>query len=247
MQAPNRDLFVTLQTERLPGGAFLEYQRHHAHADQVGAVYALKRLGNDRTDAEQHGSLGGPVARRAGAVFFAAENHQRHFVGLILHGRVVHRHLLLRRIVDGDAAFDARHHLILDANIGEGAAHHDLMIAAARAILVEVLRTNLVIAQVFAGRAFFLDRSRRRNVVGGDRVAQNGQHARVDDIFERLGRLLHAGEIRRVLHVGRTIVPRIGQSALDADLAPIGIALEHIGVFFAVSYTHLRAHETDSY
>ena len=64
------------------------------------------------------------------------------------------------------------HHLVLDANVGEGAAHHDLMIAAARAVLVEILRSNLVIAQVLAGRACFLDRSRWRDVVGGDRVEE---------------------------------------------------------------------------
>jgi hypothetical protein len=50
-----------------------------------------------------------------------------------------------------DAAFDARHHLVLDADIGEGAAHHDLVVAAPRAVLVEVDRLDaMVIDEVLA-------------------------------------------------------------------------------------------------
>ena len=55
--------------------------------------------------------------------------------------------------MDGDAAFDARHHLVLDADVGEGAAHHHLVIAAPRAIGVEVARRHLVLDQIDAGRA----------------------------------------------------------------------------------------------
>ncbi len=231
MQASNGDLLVALHAERLPGRALLEYQGHHAHADQVGAVDALERLRDDRAHPEQHRALGGPVARRAGAVFLAGEDDERNVVGFVLHRRVVHRHLLLRRVVDGDAAFDARHHLVLDADVGEGAAHHDLMVAAARAVLVEILRTHLVVAQVFAGRACFLNRSRRRDVVGGDRVEEQPEHAGVDDVLDRPLALVHVLEVRRVLHVGRAVVPLIGHSALDRDLAPVGVALEHVGVF----------------
>ncbi len=42
MQAANCYLLVTLQAERLPGRPLLEYQRHHAHADQIGTVDALE-------------------------------------------------------------------------------------------------------------------------------------------------------------------------------------------------------------
>ena len=174
LSSPCRPRIVTCSSpfkpERLPGRSFLEYQRHHAHAHQIGAVDALEGLRDHGTDAEQHRAFRGPVARRAAAIFLAGEHHQRNAVGLVLHGRVVNRHALLRRIVDGDAAFDARHHLVLDADIGESAAHHHFMIAAARAVLVEVGRLHLVPDQIFAGRRVDLDRSGRRNVVGGDRV-----------------------------------------------------------------------------
>src|SRR3954469_14921284 len=65
MQAAERDLLIALEAQGLPRSAFLEYQRHHAHADQVRAVDALERLADHRADAEQHRALGGPVARGA--------------------------------------------------------------------------------------------------------------------------------------------------------------------------------------
>ncbi len=230
MQAANRNLLAALQPQCLPRRAFLKAEWDNAHADQIGPVDALERLGDNRPDAEQGGTLGGPVARGAGAVFLVGEHDERHAFGFVFHRRVVHRHLLLRRVVDRHAAFHARHHLVLDADVGEGAAHHHLMIAAPRAVLVEVLRAHLMIAQVFAGRAFFLDRSGRRDVVGRDRVEKQAENAGIDDVLDRVLLLFHALEVRRVLHVGRTVVPGIGETALDRDLAPGRIALEHIGV-----------------
>ena len=130
-----------------------------------------------------------------------------------------------------EAALDAGHHLILEADIGEGAAHHHFVIAAPRAVLVEVERLDLVIDQVFAGGRIHLDGAGRRDVVGGDGVEEQPEHARVDDVRRRLRPLRHAGEVGRVLHVGRFAVPRECQRALDADLAPVGVALEHVAVF----------------
>ena len=39
-----------------------ELERHHAHADQVGAVDALEGFGDDGLDAQQGRALGGPVS-----------------------------------------------------------------------------------------------------------------------------------------------------------------------------------------
>ena len=58
---------------------------------------------------------------------------------LVAHRGVVDRHLLAGRLVQGPAAFDALQHLVLDADVGEGAAHHDLVVAAAGAVAVEVV------------------------------------------------------------------------------------------------------------
>ena len=53
---------------------------------------------------------------------------------LVLHRRVVDRHLLAARHVQRVAAFDAVEHLVLDADVGEGAAHHHVVVAAARTV-----------------------------------------------------------------------------------------------------------------
>ena len=42
--------------------------------------------------------------------------------------------------------------------------------------------------------------------------------------------LLHALEIGRVLYVGRAVAPLEGHAALDRDLAPVRLALEHVAV-----------------
>src|SRR6185437_5153637 len=109
---------------------------------------------------------GGPVAAGAGAVFLAGDDDQRRALGDVLHRGVVDRHDFAVRHVAGDAALGAGRHLVLDARVGEGAAHHDLMVAAARAVGVELLRPDLVLGQVGAGRAGLLDVAGGGDVVG---------------------------------------------------------------------------------
>src|SRR6266852_9644766 len=110
----------------------------------------LEALANHGADAEQPRSLRGPVPRRAVAVFGAGKNHQRDSLGLILHRGIVDRHLLAigpmpGQAALGDIAVGAPQHEVLDANVGEGAAHHDFMIATPRAVLIEVGRTYLML------------------------------------------------------------------------------------------------------
>ena len=190
----------------------LEHEGRNAHADQVRAVDALEALGDHGAHAEQVRALGRPVARRAGAVFLAGENDERNALVLVAHGGVVDEHPLARGMVDGVAALDhvaalVLHHLVLDADIGEGAAHHDFVVAAPRAVLVEVGDRDLVLLQVFAGRRGRPDVAGRRDVVGGDRVAEEAEDARVHDVRDGLRLLGHALEIGRVLHIGRADVP----------------------------------------
>ena len=99
---------------------------------------------------------------------------------LVFHGGVVDRHLFLRRVVDRVAALAAifAQHVVADADIGEGAAHHHLMIAATCAVLVEVGDADAVVGEIFAGRRSRLDRAGRRDVVGGDLVAEQAEDAR---------------------------------------------------------------------
>ena len=52
----------------------------------------------------------------------------------------------------GNAAFRARSNLVADADVRERTANHDLMVAAAGAVGVEVLLLDAMLDQVFAGR-----------------------------------------------------------------------------------------------
>src|SRR5262249_8629124 len=63
VQAPDGNLLVALEIERLPGRSLLEAEWEHSHPNEIGAVNALERLANDGGDAEQVGALGGPIAR----------------------------------------------------------------------------------------------------------------------------------------------------------------------------------------
>ena len=79
--------FFAGQIERvgiLSGG---ELQRQNSHADQIRAVNALVAFGDDGAHSEQQRAFRRPVARGAGAVFFAGENHQRRTFGEIFLAR----------------------------------------------------------------------------------------------------------------------------------------------------------------
>ena len=64
---------------------------------------------------------------------------------------------------------------ILNSDVGEGSAHHDLMIAAPRAILIEIGFRDLPFEQILAGGRGLLDRAGGRNMVGRDLVAEQRQ------------------------------------------------------------------------
>ena len=202
-----------LRPSVLPARPLLEHQRQHAHADEVRAVDALEALRDDGAHAEELRALGRPVARRAGAVFAPREHDERNLLRLIAHRRVIDRQTLAGGLHDRQAALDhvARlvlHHLVLDADIGERAAHHHFVIAAAGAVLVEVDRPHLMLDEILTGRARGLDRARGRNVVGGDRIEEEREDARVLDVGDRDRRLGQPLEIGRVLHIGRARCPR---------------------------------------
>ena len=132
----------------------------------------------------------------------------------------------------GDVAVGELVHEVLDADVGEGAAHHHFMVAAARAVLVEVALAHLTLGEPLARRRGELDGARGRDVVGGDLVAEQREDARVDHVLDRIGGHGHALEIGRVLHVGGVDAPLEGLARWRLDLAPVGVALEDVGVAF---------------
>ncbi|MPL73108.1 hypothetical protein SDC9_18901 [bioreactor metagenome] len=229
-EALDRHHLVAGQAERLAGVAAGELERDDAHADQVRTVDPLEAFRDDRLDAEQVGALRRPVTRRARAVFDAAEDDERDARRLIFHRGVEDRRLFAVRAL-GVAALDAIQHLVLDADVGEGAAHHDFVVAAARAVAVEVLRCDATLGQVLAGRGGRLERARGRDVVGGDHVAEHREDAGRLHVRDHARFLGHAAEIGRVLDVGRLRRPVVGFPLGGLHALPVGVALEHVGVF----------------
>ena len=126
----------------------------------------------------RNGPFGGPVAAGAAAVFGAGEDDRRRAFGFVFHGGVVDRHDFAVGQVAGDAAFGAGGEQVADADVGERAAGHHAVVAAAGAVAVEVARLDAVRDQVLAGGAVFGDRAGGRDVVGRDRVAEGARHAR---------------------------------------------------------------------
>ena len=140
------------QPERCRAGAALELQRQNAHVDEIAAVDPLEALGDDRGHAEQQRALGRPVARRSRSVLLAGNDQQRHALALVLHRGVVDRHHRAVGLMRRPAAFGARRHLIAQPHVGERAAHHHFVVAAARAVRVEVARLHAVRDQVLPRR-----------------------------------------------------------------------------------------------
>ena len=195
-----------------------ELQREDAHADQVGAVDALVGLGDDGLHAQQRGALGGPVARRAGAVLLAGRG-RRAGCPRRCSSRDASKTLVTSPSggeVARDAALGAGRELVAQADVGEGAADHDLVVAAARAVGVEVALLDAVLGEVAARRAVLLDRAGRADVVGGDRVAQLEQHAGAVDV----GRPAPA---RRACRRSTGACGRRSSSASHSKVLPSGV------------------------
>src|SRR5690606_34979127 len=132
----------------------------------------------------------------ARAIFLARDDYQRGAVAFVVHGGVVDGHYLAG--VAGHAAFYAGDHFVLDADVREGAAHHDVVVASAGAIGIEVLAADLVLLEEDARGAVRLDAAGRGDVVGGDRIAQNRQRLGLDYVGHRRGSHRHALEIRGI-------------------------------------------------
>src|SRR5918997_1095238 len=127
----------TLQSQTVGVLAARELQGEDAHPDQVRAVDALEALGDDGPYAEQERALRRPVARGAGAVLLASQHDQGHALLLISHRGLIYGGLLPVREVDGVAALSGDE-LVAQADVTEGSADHDLVVATARAVGVEV-------------------------------------------------------------------------------------------------------------
>src|SRR5579859_4970450 len=134
VQAHHLETLPARQPEALRTLAVLVLQWQDAHADQIRPVNALEALGDDGLHAEKHRAFGGPIPRASRAVFLARQDHERRTLGLVLDGGVENRHRFAARNMQRYTAFRAGQKCIAQPDIGERPAHHDFMIAAARAV-----------------------------------------------------------------------------------------------------------------
>ena len=150
--------------------------------------------------------------------------------GVVALGRLEDRRHLAVGEEAGEAPLGPGRQLVAEADVGEGPADHHLVVAAARAVGVEVEDVDAVLDQVASRRALHLDRARRRDVVGGDAVAQDRQGAGPADLRDRLGLGRHPDEVRGVLDVGRGVVPLVEVALRHRQRVPVLVALEDLAV-----------------
>ena len=125
---------------------------------------------------EQALALGRPVARRAGAVALARDDHHRLARVAIALRRLPDRHDLAARARAACArpARPGASRLHERPAVERGAQHH-LPVAAARREDVEVVAIVAALDEEVGDQAVRRDRARRRDVVGGDVVAEHQQ------------------------------------------------------------------------
>src|ERR1035437_49651 len=211
----------------LPG---LVLEREDAHPREVRAVDALEALRNHRPDAEEHRAFRGPIARRPRAIFRTREDDERGLRGLVLHGRVVDGHLLARRKVDRDVSLAARDQEVLEADVRERAAHHDLVVAAAGAVGVEVRRRDSVLDEVLRGRGVLRDVAGRRDVVGRHGVPEHDEAAGAREVLQGRGHLGNVREEGRLPPIRRGTLPEVRPALRDLEGLPALVAVEDLAV-----------------
>src|ERR1700693_10114 len=130
----------------------------------------------------------------------------------------------------GESAFEVGNHPVAQSHVGESAAHHHFVIAAARSVRVEVNRLHAVLDQVFSGGAVFLEGAGRRNVVSGDAVAEHGQHAGALDIINRRGLQRHVIEVRSAANVGGVLLPGVSFAFGNGQAAPALVTVVDLAI-----------------
>ena len=155
-------------------------------------------------------SSAGPFAaqsrRGAAAVLLAGEHDQRHALVAVAHRRRRRSCSHARRSAGGSSTGPRCRARARSSSrsVRERAAHHHLVVPAARAVAVEVALLDAVLEQVPAGRRVRLDRARRRDVVRRDRVPHlHEARARRRCRSTAAGCARQALEERRLLHVRR--------------------------------------------
>ena len=220
VEAGDVEALLAAQAQAVARVPRLELERQHAETRQVAAVDALEAFGDHRAHALQARALGRPVPAGPGAVLLSGEDDERRALGPIAFGRGEDRHLLAAGEVPREAALDAVQQLVADADVGEGAPLHHLVVAAAGAVAVEVAGGDAARLKVVRGRAADGDGPRRRDVIRGDAVGQLEQAARAGEGRDGCGRGRQVHEEAGLAHVGAVRGPVEAFAPGDRDGVP---------------------------
>ena len=140
----------------------------------------------------------------------------------------------------GYATFRSRHHQVFDAHVGERAARHDEIVAAPRAVAVEVLRLDPARHQVLTGRRSWFDRARRRNVIGRHGVAEDAERPRAANVGDVPGFHREILEERRLMNVVALLVPLINFADARRDFVPLRILIGEVAIESAENFRRER-------
>ena len=153
---------------------------------------------------------------------------------MVLLGGVEDRHLPSCLIpfgkMPGYPPFHPRNQVVSDAGVGEGAAHHDFMVAATRTVGIEILRLNAERDEITPGRRILPNRSGGRYVVGGYGISQKGQDAGFLDVCQRLGPGRQTDEKGRLLDVGGIFLPLVKLPGRHVELVPLLVSAKDVGI-----------------
>src|SRR5207237_6309745 len=205
----NHEGVETSETDGLTRMTRHELEGQHAHPNQIRAMDSLERLCDHRPDTEEKRTLGCPVARRSGAVFFARDDHERNSALLVFHRGFVNRNRLVPLASRSPPTCSSRRELVTKADIREGSAHHHLVISPTRSIGVEVDRLHAMLDQPFPGWTRSRNRAGWRDVISSDGITEHSESARPGDRPDSRWSKSHPVEERGILNVSRIQIPGV--------------------------------------
>jgi hypothetical protein len=146
----NVESLRTIESMSISALTSLELERQNAHANEVASVDTLIGLSDHSVNSLEVGALGSPIAGRARAVLVTGQDNELFASILVLLSGVEDSHLFAGGNMDGSGA-NLRYHLVDEADIGERATSHNLIITSAGTVRVEVLGGNIAICQETGG------------------------------------------------------------------------------------------------
>src|SRR5690606_19180102 len=176
---------------------------------------------------------GGGVARGAATVVLAGNHQQGYLTFLIGLGRFKNTHHFAFRHHLGDAAFHAGNNLVAQTDVGEGRTLDHFVVGTARGVVVEVVLLHTLGQQEVSSRRTQADRTRWRDVVGGDGVTQNRQRTHAAQVGHGSRFALQAVKVRRFADVGAVGFPWVVATIAFAGQGIPGFAtVVQLGIAF---------------